>query len=245
MARPAVRTGEPLVELGDRWARLHRTAWQLSRDPRPGVGSLADYAAAAVLLTEATGVTLSRAAQADTAQGRPAQPWQRHADALADQATGWRQVRVELAALRTPTPALLGVRADIHAIRDLLITLSDPRTAAPAMRTLPVLLASTRTLRDLATWNAATLDRIAATGDLYIAGAALPRDLLSENQSLAAARLRGALVAAPPELVDSARDAYRALLESRVGDTHLRPAVPLKLSSMDQTSHSARADPGR
>ena len=181
VARPAVRTGEPLVELGDRWARLHRSAWQLSRDPRPGVGTLADYATAAVLLTEATGATLSRAAQADTAQGRPAQPWQRHADALAAQATGWRQVRVELAALRTPTPALLGVRADIHAIRDLLITLTDPRTAAPAIRTLPVLLAGTRTLPDLATFNAATLDRLAATGDLYVTGAALPRDLLSEQ----------------------------------------------------------------
>ena len=58
------------------------------------------------------------------------------------------------------------------------------------MRTLPVLLAGTRTLPDLATFNAATLDRLAATGDLYVTGAALPRDLLSDNRALAAARLR-------------------------------------------------------
>ena len=232
VARPAVRTGEPLVELGDRLARLHRTAWQLSRDPHPGVGTLADYATAAVLLTEATGAVLHRAAYVDTARGRPAQPWQRQADALTAQATGWRQVRVELAALRTPTPAPLGVRADIHAIRDLLITLSDPRTAAPAMRTLPVLLAGTRTLPELATFNVATLDRLAATGDLYATGAALPRDLLSEDRALAATRLRNELVAAPAELVDPARDSYRTLLEGQARPTDpTRPGFPGRSST--------------
>ena len=242
VARPAVRTGEPLVELGDRWARLHRTAWQLSRDPRPGVGTLADYATAAVLLTEATGAVLNRAAQVDAARGRPAQPWQRQAHALAEQATGWRQVRVELAALRTPTPALLGVRADIHALRDLLIALSDPRTAAPAIRSLPVLLAGTRTLPDLATFNAATLDRIAATGDLYVTGAALPRDLLSDNRTLAAARLRNTLVAAPPELVDPARDAYRTLLQPPRGDIHAHRAEPPGRSGRDPSGRLTHTD---
>ena len=208
------------------------------------MGTVADYATAAVLLTEATGATLNRAAQVDTARGRPAQPWQRQAVALAAQTTGWRQVRVELAGLRSPTPALLGVRADIHAIRDLLITLTDPHTAAPAIHTLPVLLAGTRTLPDLATFNAATLDRIATIGDLYVTGAALPRDLLSEDRALAAARLRSTVVAAPQPIVGSAREAYRALLESRAGETHRRPAVPLKLSGMDQADRSARADHG-
>ena len=108
-----------------------------------------------------------------------------------------------------------------------------------------MLLAGTRTLPELGTFNAATLDRLAATGDLYVTGAALPRDLLSDNRALAVARLRNTLVAAPPALVTSARDAYRALLEPRVGDTHPRPAVPLKRSGMDQTSRSARVDHGR
>jgi len=209
------------------------------------VGTLADYATAAVLLTEATGAVLNRAAHIDTARGRPAQPWQRQTDALARQASGWRQVRVELAALRTPTPALLGVRADIHAIRDLLITLTDPRTAAPAIRTLPVLLAGTRTLPDLAMWNAATLDRIAATGDLYVTGATLPRDLLSENRTLAAARLSNTLVAAPPVLVDPARDAYRELLQRPLGDTHVHPAEPPSRSGRDPSGRLTSADHSR
>jgi hypothetical protein len=84
--------------------------------------------------------------------------------------------------LRTPTPARLSVRADIHAVRDLLIALADPTTATQQMRTLPALLAGTRTLPDLATCNAATLDRLAATDDLYVTNAALPRDLLSEGR---------------------------------------------------------------
>ena len=209
------------------------------------MGTLADYATAAVLLTEATGAVLNRAAHIDTARGRPAQPWQRQTDALARQASGWRQVRVELAALRTPTPALLGVRADIHAIRDLLITLTDPRTAAPAIRSLPVLLAGTCTLPDLATWNAATLDRIASTGDLYVTGAALPRDLLSEDRSLAAARLRNTLVAAPPEFVDPARDAYRRLLQRLLGDTHAPPAEPPSRGGRDPSGRLTGADHGR
>ena len=134
------------------------------------------------------------------------------------------------------------VRADIHAIRDLLITLSDPRTAAPAIRSLPVLLAGTRTLPDLATFNAATLDRIAATGDLYVTGAALPRDLLSENRALAAARLRNALVAAPPELVNSARDAYRELLQPPLGDIHAHRAEPPGRSGRDPSGRLTRTD---
>ena len=197
-----------------------------------------------MLLTEATGATLHRAAQADTAQGRPAQPWQRQADALGAQATGWRQVRAELAALRTPTPALLGVRADIHAISDLLITLSDPRTAAPAIRTLPVLLAGTRTPPDLATFNAAALDRLAATGELYVIAAALPRDLLSDNRTLAAARLRNELVAAPPSLVDPARSAYGSLLGHRPADGRLQAPGPPVASRTDRAPSPIRSPNG-
>ena len=36
VARPGVRLGDPVVELGDRLARLHRVAWQLTREPHVG-----------------------------------------------------------------------------------------------------------------------------------------------------------------------------------------------------------------
>ena len=52
VARPAVRVGDPIVELGDRLARLHRVAWQLTREPHVGVGTLADFAVAGVLVHE-------------------------------------------------------------------------------------------------------------------------------------------------------------------------------------------------
>ena len=38
LARPAVRTDNPIDELGDRLARLHRGAWKLVREPHVEIG---------------------------------------------------------------------------------------------------------------------------------------------------------------------------------------------------------------
>ena len=108
-----------------------------------------------------------------------------------------------------------------------------------------MLLAGTRTLPDLATWNAATLDRLAATGDLYITGAALPRDLLSEVRSLAAARLRNTLVAAPPAHVDTARGAYRTLVQPRTGTPTCTPTEPPRRGGRDPSGRRTSADHGQ
>jgi hypothetical protein len=55
VARPAVRSGDPVVELGDRLARLHRVAWQLTREERVGVCALADLSVAGVLVHDRVG----------------------------------------------------------------------------------------------------------------------------------------------------------------------------------------------
>ncbi|HEY5186917.1 MAG TPA: hypothetical protein VIM19_18915, partial [Actinomycetes bacterium] len=64
-------------------------------------------------------------------------------------------------------------------------------------------------------------------------------------RALAAARLRKTLVGAPPPIVGSARDAYRALLESRVGDTHAPPAEPPSRGGRDPSGRLTGADHGR
>ena len=45
-----MRTETPVAELADRLAPLRRAACQLTRDPRVGIATLADFAAAGVLL---------------------------------------------------------------------------------------------------------------------------------------------------------------------------------------------------
>ena len=40
VARPQVRSGDPLIELGDRLARVHRFAWAMTTMPPPAVGDL-------------------------------------------------------------------------------------------------------------------------------------------------------------------------------------------------------------
>lgn len=49
VARPGVRTGDAVVELGDRLLRLRQVGWQLTRETHVGIGTMSDFAAAAVI----------------------------------------------------------------------------------------------------------------------------------------------------------------------------------------------------
>ena len=119
VARPAIRTDDPLTELSDRVTRLHRFAWQLTTEPRVGVATLTNYAAAGALIAKAAGRELQRAT------GLPDLPvesgWATpQLQQLHEAAAGWYTIYRHLGRLRSLTPGVAGVRADVTRLRELL-----------------------------------------------------------------------------------------------------------------------------
>jgi hypothetical protein len=197
IARPAVRTDDPLTELGDRVTRLHRFAWQLATEPRVGVATLTNYAAAGALISKAAGRELQRTT------GLPDLP---HASGWAtpqlqqlhEAAAGWYTIFRHLGRLRSLTPGVAGVHRDVTRVRQLLN--DGALSGAPDRAVLGTLLGASRAFDDIAHWNAHTLEHVAAP-DLWVAGQELPRDLVTDNHELARARLQGRFVTSPPSIV--------------------------------------------
>ena len=223
VARPAVRTDDPLVELGDRVARLHRFAWQLTTEPHVGVPTLSNYAAAGCLIAKATGRELQRVS--DLPESPVASGWASpHLQELQRVAAGWYNVFRHLGPFRSMTPGAPGVRADVTRIQELIEGMGEHSQSTGT--SLPVLLPATRAFNDIARWNRVTLERQADAGDIWLRGQDLPRDVVSEERNLAQARLAGRVVVAPPSIVRDAVTDYARL----AGRPHMSPSAATHLS---------------
>jgi hypothetical protein len=216
VARPAVRTDDPLTEFSDRVTRLHRFAWQLTTEPRVGVATLTNYAAAGALIAKAAGRELQRAT------GLPdpliASGWATpQLQQLHEVAVGWYTIYRHLGRLRSLTPGVAGVHADVNHVRELL---SDAvMSGQPDRAALGVLLGASRAFRDIARWNAYSLEHQVGSSDLWIPGKDLPRGLVTDSRGLAQARLLQRFVATPPSVVEEIADMYRQLTDGRALST--------------------------
>ena len=224
VARPTVRIDDPIVELGDRLARLHRVAWQLTREPHVGVGTLADFAAAGVLVHEQA----SRFLRTVSGSGQPV-------ERAMQAGSAWRLVHLHARQLRTAAPPMLGVRGDVLAIRHL-----RKRVEATADREQPlayardlesVILGSVRAFTDVARWNLEVLDNIAHARRLYMPGRLLSGDEVTNDPALVQAKLVDRMTPAPRERIEPLQAAYQmaqgtvSLNTGRTLRTHLQPRV--------------------
>jgi hypothetical protein len=195
VARPALRVGEPLVELDDRLGRLHRVAWQLTREPHVGAATLTDFAAAAVLVHEAAARTLRRLTRSAPDQALVPR-LRNNVETVNRSGAAWQRVHLTLRSLRTATPGLAAVRGDMMAVRRLLREVTRAEGGIQATRALPVLLGGVGSYVDVASWNAQALDRVAGTGQAYlqgrtlVAGLAVPGDEPPRPMRVPAAPLR-------------------------------------------------------
>jgi hypothetical protein len=203
VARPQVRSGDPLIELGDRLARVHRFAWAMTTMPRPAIGDVVALSGAAVLVHQAAHRAVQR-----LGDGQPVSTGAEIATNVGHQLEAWHRIRAELQWFRTATPATAGLRADATAIRDLLhaVTAGD----APASRAVPLLLRASDSFRDVAAWNGHVVHMLGQTGQLYVVGSAVPRDLASEDARLAEAKLRDKLAPVPASMLAAVSAHYRA-----------------------------------
>lgn len=212
VARPKIRTADPLLELGDRILRLRANAWSLSGEAHVGIAALSEYAAAGVIvhthvcayLAEAgTKGSLSSAKSAVESAGRSR--------------TAWANVHRGLRELRSATPGSAALRGDVSRIRDLCQTVFPLRRDAGGVHPADggrglnsFANGSLRSFTQIAGWNAKTLMAIADSGLVFAPGNVLSGADVSDDPRLVRAKLEGTLVRAPGQLLDRLAEAYRS-----------------------------------
>ena len=203
VAHPAVRTDDPLVELGDRILRLRQTAWQLTHEPYVGMQTLTDFAAAAVIVHTHVGAYLGRRATGDVTDLASRSMVQRAQRGRA----AWSLAHLETRSLRTSTPGLRVVRADLLAVRDLCqrvlpmgLEVAGAGRAGDPRRVRALANGSIRAFTEIAGRNADVLKDLGSRGQVYISGHQLTGDQVCDDPSLVEAKLHGRLI--PASLAD-------------------------------------------
>ena len=226
VASPVVRTDDPVIELGDRLARLHRMAWQLTREQRVGVGTLADFAAVGVFVNEHANRLLCHWARSEADSERPP-------TLLRQVGAAWRVAHMHCRQLRTATPPLRGVRGDAFAVRALLERVikraAEEQPHPSSRRYESVIFGGVRAFSDVAKWNSAVLEQLDSTGQLYLPGRLLSGDEVSDHPALVEAKLANGLAVAPRERIEPLRSAYEVAQSTasrstgRTASVHLEP----------------------
>jgi hypothetical protein len=213
VARPGIRTDDPYVELGDRVRRLRQTAWQLAHEPHVGMQCLTDYAAAAVIVHTHAGAYLTQG-QSGEVSNFPAHSMARRAY---QGRAAWTLAHLEGRQLRTATPGLAVVRKDLLSVRDLCrrllplgATTSDQVPTGDPRQVRALVNGCIRAFTDIAASNAAVLEYLNRTGQLYVSGHRLTGDQVTDDPSLVDAKVHGGFVPAPAQQVQPLAQAYVA-----------------------------------
>jgi hypothetical protein len=215
-ASTTLRTGGPVVELGDRVARIRRAAWNLRAQPDYSVRTLFDVTHAGLQVAAHTaafhGVDLNEPAATRHPYGR--------------RTAAWLALLTDVRGYLGAGPGDSQIHADVVAVRELLAALVPDRpadhdraaSADPAERTLAgTLHGACAGLGRAAEWNAATFSRLARSGQIYLRVEELTRDELSEHTDLAATKLTEAghhLIAAPVHRTERTLDLYRDVVDA-------------------------------
>lgn len=213
VARPEIRSDDPVIELGDRILRLRQTAWQLTLEPHVGSASLTDFAAAAVIAHTHASAYLSRR----TASEFTDFPTHSMARRTVGGRAAWTLVHLQTRQLRTASPGLGVIRTDLLAVRDLcrvVLPLGGPvglsANANDERRVRALVNGGIRSFADIAQWNAAVTDRIGLAGEFYVPARTLSGEQVTDQSALVEAKLRGRLAPAPGEQVQRLVESYAA-----------------------------------
>jgi hypothetical protein len=215
LARPPLRRDQAVDELSDRIARLRRVAWELPDRNHVGVATLSDYAALGVITHAHAIATLTSVAPGDGV------PREQVLEPYRNAHQQWLSIRQSLLPMRTATPAMQGVRADLLAVKRILEVIapipaaaSSPRSAVePASATAEAVLDATQPMPEIAGWNGKVIGRLAANDELMIRARALSGDELSERVEFAAISFTNGYVPTPRHFADDVERAYRLASE--------------------------------
>ncbi|MCZ3385984.1 MAG: hypothetical protein LH630_03235 [Actinomycetia bacterium] len=223
VARPEIRSDDPVIELGDRILRLRQTAWQLTLEPHVGSACLTDFAAAAVIVHTHASAYLSRGFWGKVAD----LPTHSMARRAIEGRAAWSLLHLQTRQLRAASPGLGVIRTDLLAVRDLcrvVLPLGGPvgpsANADDERRVRALANGGIRSFADIAQWNAAVADQLSLVGELYVPARTLSGEQVTEQPVLVEAKLGGRLAPAPGEQVQRLVEGYAAA--SAVAPEHSR-----------------------
>lgn len=242
VARPHLRVGDPLSELGDRILRLRHHAWELTKQSLVGVGTLTDFAASGVIVHAHAAAFLAATSPGGVnelpAGSLPTQ-------ARAGQAT-WSLIHLQARQLRTATPGLAIVRHDVLAIRDLCKQVlpigPEAQTEAENPETCDaraLVKGSVRAFSDIARWNAAVFDDLSGSGQLLVPSRTLSGGQVSDDPRLVASKLRGHAAPAPAGRIDQLTRLYAIAAGER------RDSRRLSVPAIGRRADDSRGSLGR
>ena len=255
---PARETGrgpktatEPLGSAIHTMTALRQRSWEQARAPHLSIRTIGHNALLAITLHQHAAVIASAAAHrsAENAANDPAgavvRRLQRSSQLSSVAAAAWRDVYQLSAGLQASTPPdaatyeqVLGVRSALESLtrngdgwRRVPDLLPDDTTAR---RVLAYIQQIVRPLEEITAWQTAAITRLASGGGLFVAATSLERDDVSEDPTLAAARLGRRLVPLPQRQTQQLVQAFAA------ADHTTWAAVKAHASTMDPADASSR-----
>ena len=206
-----IRTSDPIAELSDRLLRLRRMSWELVSHPDHSIETLRDLATAGVAI-HAHAAAFYGADVVHSPQTRVLDP---ATQALLEHGRTWQDLTVRLRPFITPAPCDDVVRDDLVAVGHLLqalAPLTGPTTGGATRlserATGAALNGAVQVIADIAEWNAQTFTRLAHSGQLHIPARALTGDDVTNDPTLATAKLTGRLVTAPESATSRVTELY-------------------------------------
>jgi len=230
-ARPAIDRTHPLAELGDRMAHLRRYAWVATQATFPSVDDLKVFAVLGVAVhTHAEAV--ARRTPNPLGNERPLGDVD---GTLMPRSRLWRAVATGLQPWQTAeraNPAVVGHARRVRALLAEVAPLGDQWTGtgvAPVREVVQALRAAVQVTDAIGGWNAATLDGLPCAR-VTMPARALTGDQVTNDPTLAAAKLADRRVDVPASGYRDLRDAYAAVAgkpDSRTGG--LEPLLTAQL----------------
>jgi hypothetical protein len=238
-----IRHDDPVTELGDRMRRLRQATFTLTGSPGDALTTLRDV------------TTLGVAIHAHTAAFHgadlttPAQPNALAAggtDALVGRARAWQDLARQLADFAVLAPPDQGVRDDVTATMRLLPALAPLNSAVnaalssdpDARRVGAGLNGAISTMTQIGQHCSTTFARLTQSGLLHIDARAVPRDVMTDDPSLAEARLHRRTVRAPEAVTDRVLAAYDVVREHPIQPTTTSTPTDGAAAAPDYDDHA-------
>jgi hypothetical protein len=238
-----IRHDDPATELADRMRRVRQTTFNLTHSPGDALATLRDVTTLGVAIHADTaafhGADLTRAAP-------PNSPAAGGTDALIGRARTWQVLGRQLADFAVLSPPEQSVRDDVTATTRLLPALAPLNSGVNAARSLdpsarPIgasLNGAISTMTEIGQYCSATFARLAQSRLLHIDARAIPRDVITDDRSLADARLHGRTVHAPAPVTDRVLAAYDVVREHPIPTISSNPAIDARAAAPDYDDHA-------
>lgn len=227
LAQPPPQRADPLQRALQAIGRLRQRAWERHDTPYVGVSTLGHYAALAVLVHQHAAVAVqavgARAPQLwpTESSGRLPAVLTEAASACRTASAAWREVRDELAGLRTPIPLSGNVRDDYVLVRDGLAHATRSRNEwmnpdrlvpdrAAALHLLGALRSPLASVSEIGAWHRRTSARLVLAGEVFQPAVRLTGDEVADEPTLVQAKLDRRAVPASPAQQRALRHGYSA-----------------------------------